>query len=110
MSMTDQPFAIPALLFFLVAVPLVVGVIPRNRIYGVRTLKTLSEDRIWYPVNRVAGITLMISSGVYGAVSVACPYDRLANDNFSTWGTHLAAFVIPLVISIGVATRFAKRF
>jgi uncharacterized membrane protein len=109
MSMTDQPFAIPALLFFLAAVPLVVGVIPRNRIYGVRTLKTLSEDRIWYPVNRVAGIALMISSVVYGAVAAVCPYDRLANGNFAVWGIHLAAFVIPLVITVGVVMRFVKR-
>ena len=107
--MTDQPFAIPALLLFLLSVPLVVGVMPRNRFYGVRTQRTLSEDRVWYPVNRVAGIALMISSGVYGAVAEVWPYDRLASDNFATWGIHLAAFVIPLIGGIGLAMRYAKR-
>ena len=108
--MTDQPFAIPTLLIFLVAVPLVAGVMPRNGFYGVRTQKTLSEDRVWYPINRLAGIALMISSGVYWAVAALRPYERQANDNFATWGIHLAAFVIPLIISLGLAKRYAKKF
>lgn len=108
--MNDQPFAIPALLLFLLAIPLVAGVMPRNRFYGVRTRRTLSEDRVWYPVNRAAGIAFIISSGVYGAVAAIRPYDRQASDNFTTWGIHLAAFVIPVIISIGLASRYAKRF
>ena len=107
--MTDQPFAIPALLLFLLAVPLVVGVIPRNRFYGVRTRRTLSGDSIWYPVNRVAGIAFIMSSLLYGVVTAVRPYDRQASDNFATWGIHLAAFVIPVIISIGLASRYAKR-
>ena len=107
--MTDQPFAIPAALFFLVAIPLVLGVIPRNRLYGVRTQKTLSKDRIWYAVNRLAGIALIASSGVYGVVATLWPYDRQASDNFATWGLHLIAFIAPLLCSLGLATRYAKQ-
>src|SRR5690242_7764989 len=107
--MTDQPFAIPAALIFLVAVPLVLAVVPRNRFYGVRTRKTLSEDRVWYPVNRIAGIAFMAASGVYGVVATVRPYDRQESDNFAIWGVHLVAFVVPLIISLGVVARYAKR-
>jgi hypothetical protein len=107
--MTDQPFLMPAMLLGVVALPLVLGVLPRNRLYGVRTQRTLSDDRVWYRVNRVAGLALLVSSGVYGAVAALRPYDRLAADNFTTWGLHLAAFVVPVIISLGLVTQYAKR-
>jgi predicted DNA repair protein MutK len=107
--MSTQPFAVPALLLLIAAVPLVMGVIPRNRIYGFRTTKTLSDDGVWYRVNRRAGMAIVIASGVYGAVAVACPYDRAAADNFSTWLLHLAAFVGPIIVGLGVAAWDAKR-
>ena len=107
--MLAQPFAIPAAIFFLLAIPLVLGLIPRNRFYGMRTPKTLSDDGVWYPVNRVAGVAIMIASGVYVPVAMNYPYDRAASDNFSTWAIHLFAFLLPLVAALGVAVWYAKR-
>ena len=68
----------------------------------------LVDDRVWYRVNRVAGVAVVFASGVYGAVAVTWPYDRSAGDNFATRGVHLAAFVVPLVIGLGVAVRNAR--
>jgi uncharacterized membrane protein len=107
--MFTQPFAVPAAILFLLAIPLVLGLIPRNRFYGMRTRTTLSNDRRWYSGNRVAGVAILLASGIYGAVAVAWPYDRTASDSFSTWAVHLAAFVVPLVIGLSVAHRYAKR-
>ena len=107
--MINQPFAIPALLLFIVSVPLVLGLIPRNRFYGVRTRKTLSEDRIWYAVNRLAAAVLMVGSVVYGLVALLVPYDRLVSDNFVKWGIHLAAFVVPIVIALTLTRAYARR-
>jgi uncharacterized membrane protein len=56
--MTHQPFFVPAVLIFVLAIPLVLGLIPRNRFYGVRTAKTLSRDDIWYRANRFGGRVL----------------------------------------------------
>jgi hypothetical protein len=106
--MPEQPFAVPAAALFILAVPLVLGLIPRNRFYGVRTALTFADDHVWYRVNRVAGVAVMLASGVYGSVAVAWPYDRSAGDNVATWGVHLAAFVVPLVIGLGVAVRNAR--
>jgi SdpI/YhfL family protein len=106
---TTQPFAIPALALFLVAVPLVLGLIPRNRFYGIRTAKTLSDDDVWYRVNRLGGVAVMVASAVYGGVAVVWPYDRSAPDNFSTWGLHLAGFIVPIIVGLSLAIRYAKR-
>jgi uncharacterized membrane protein len=106
--MFAQPFAIPALLLFVVAVPLVLGLIPRNRLYGFRTAKTLSDDGIWYRVNRLAGFAVMIAGVVYGAVAAAWPYDRAAPDNFSIWLLHLAAFAGPLVVGLAVSGWYSR--
>jgi uncharacterized membrane protein len=38
-----------------VAIPMVIGVVPPNRLYGFRTRKTLSSPEIWYRANRVSG-------------------------------------------------------
>jgi uncharacterized membrane protein len=103
--MFTQPFAIPALILLIVAVPLVLGVIPRNRLYGFRTRRTLTNDAVWYPVNRFAGFGIMIASAIYGAVAVARPYDR----DFSVWLLHLAAFAIPLVMAIIVSGWYSSR-
>jgi hypothetical protein len=103
--MFTQPFAIPALIFFIVAIPLAIGVIPRNRLYGFRTKRTLADDPVWYRVNRAAGFGIMIASAIYGTVAMANPYNR----DFSVWLVHLAAFAIPLIVALGVAARYAKR-
>jgi len=107
--MLTQPFAVPAMILFLIAIPLVLGLISRNRFYGVRTPKTLSDDKVWYRVNRLAGAAVMLAGALYGAVAVMWPHDRAASDNLSTWALHLAAFVAPLIVGIGVASWYAKR-
>jgi uncharacterized membrane protein len=104
-----QPFAVPALLLLIVAVPLVLGVIPRNRLYGFRTKKTLSDDGVWYAVNRFAGIAIMLASVVYALAARTWPYDRAAVDNFSIWLAHLAAFAGPLVVALIVSASYARR-
>jgi uncharacterized membrane protein len=101
----SQPFAIPALILFIVAMPLAIGIIPRNRLYGFRTRRTLADDAVWYPVNRFAGFGIMIASAIYGAVAAANPYNR----DFSVWLLHLAAFAIPLVIALSLSAVTVKR-
>src|SRR6185369_10223289 len=107
--MLTQPFALTAAILFLLAIPLVLCLNPRNRFYGMRTQTTLSDDRRWYAANRAAGVAIMLASGVYGAVAMAWPYERAASDSIWTWGMHLAAFVVPLVAGLSVAHRYAKR-
>jgi len=103
--MFTQPFAIPALILFIVGVPLAIGVIPRNRLYGFRTRRTLAYDAVWYPVNRMAGWGIMIATAIYAMVAIAHPYDR----DFAVWLLHLAAFTIPLALALIVSGWYLSR-
>ena len=80
--MTSQPFAVPALLWFIDGLPLLFDLIPCNRFCGVRTTKTLSDARLWYSVNRRAAAVIMLGSAVYGLIAALMPFDRSASDNF----------------------------
>ncbi len=42
-------------LLIALGLPMVLGRVPPNRLYGFRTPTTLARPDIWYPVNRVAG-------------------------------------------------------
>jgi hypothetical protein len=44
-----------ALPLILLSLPLWLGLVPRNYIYGFRVASTLKSDAIWYPVNTSAG-------------------------------------------------------
>jgi uncharacterized membrane protein len=54
-------YGVGGLLLALLAVPLLRGRVPRNRFYGFRTPKTLSDDRVWYAANRIAGRDLLVA-------------------------------------------------
>jgi hypothetical protein len=68
-------YVLPAL-FVIAAVPMALGKVPPNRVFGFRTPKTLSSPEIWYPANRIAG-WWMIAAGV-AAVCL----------NLVVWRTH----------------------
>lgn len=48
-------FSMIGLMYIILGVPLVLDKIKRNSFYGFRTEKTLSDDKYWFPVNKVTG-------------------------------------------------------
>ena len=44
-----------------ISIPLYLGKIKRNYYYGVRTLKTLSSDAIWFSANRDSGLYIIFA-------------------------------------------------
>jgi uncharacterized membrane protein len=48
-------------LFIGISIPLILEKVPPNSWYGFRVTKTLSNERIWYAANRVAGFDLMLA-------------------------------------------------
>ncbi len=107
--MFSQPFFIPSALIALLSLPLIFGWIPRQSIYGARTSKTLSSDEIWYPANRFAGVTLLVSSCIYLAVAWTLPdATTVTNIGLVVWFVHLGAFVIPLILSLLLIRSFLQ--
>jgi uncharacterized membrane protein len=106
--MTDQPFFVPSLLISAFAVPLVLGLIPRNRWYGIRTAQTLSDERAWYRSNRFGGWTFLLSGMIYFVIARVFPAPKPAGSDFALWGLHLCAFLLPLAASILLTMRYLK--
>lgn len=107
--MTIQPFLIPAVLILLFSIPLVSGIVPRNRFYGIRICRTLSTDDIWYPANRFGGWALIIASLFYLLITVLVPYNRDQLADFSIWSAHFGGFLIPLTTGIIITLLYIKK-
>jgi hypothetical protein len=58
------------------ALPMLLGKIPPNPIYGFRTAKTLSSPDIWYAANRIAGWFMIAAAAL-----ALC-------HNFAEWSMH----------------------
>jgi uncharacterized membrane protein len=107
--MIDQPFAIPSAVIGVAALPMVLALVPKNRLYGVRTKKTLSEDRIWFAANRLAGWLFLASSVIYLAFSAIWPMAGVKDPRFGLWALHLCMFAVPLLVSVAVTMRYTCR-
>jgi uncharacterized membrane protein len=105
----SQPFFVPALLLFLAAIPLVLGLVPPNALYGFRTSKTLTDDNVWYRSNRFGGWALLISGAVYFMIAKIYPTSGPDDSDFSLWLLHLGGFVLPLIASVLMTLRYAGR-
>ena len=104
-----QPFFVPAVVIAVVSLPLIFALIPKNRIYGIRTRKTMSDDRVWYAVNRLGGGLMLVSSVVYLVFAGLFPASGPHDPRFGLWMLHLGAFAAPLLISIIAVSGYARR-
>lgn len=107
--MTNQPFFIPAIIIAAAAIPLVLGIIPRNAGYGIRTKKTVADDQTWYKANRFGGWMFVFSSVIYLIVAKFHPASGPKDPDFSLWLLHLAAFVLPLLAGLLLTLRYTKN-
>ena len=64
-------FAGVGLLFVGLSIPLIRGRVPPNSTYGFRTAKSLSDPKIWYEINHISGVDLLIAGVLIMLGSVA---------------------------------------
>jgi hypothetical protein len=106
--MLNQPFFIPAVLFLILAVPLILGLLPRQWAIGLRTPKTLSDDTIWLRANRFAGWVMLCAGLIYLIFAWGMPCTAPCGVNFTQWLLHVGAFGLPLLIGIVLALRYVQ--
>lgn len=104
-----QPFFVPTVVIATASLPLIFALIPPNRIYGVRTRKTLSDDRVWYAANRLAGVLSLASCVAYLVFACLYPMNGPHDPRFGLWLAHLAAFAAPLLASLIAVTGYVRR-
>lgn len=107
--MKSQPFFIPAVVFAVISLPLILGVVPPNRIYGVRTRRTLASRTVWFRVNRVAGWGILAASLFYLEVTRSYPYVPAARGFYEVFLIHLGAWAVPLAAALFIASRYSKK-
>ena len=104
--MSSQPFFIPAIIILVASLPLILALIPPNRVYGVRTPETLNDPQLWYQVNRYGGWALLVSSLFYLVVAAFLPSVVSEVTLFGRWIVHVGAFAGPLLISLVLIRNF----
>lgn len=107
--MIHQPFFVPSALFVLLAIPLVLGWVPRNRFYGIRTRRALADDAAWYRINRGAAWSVIVSAAFYLGVAWLFPIPNPRDGDFHLWLVHLAAFGLPLLASFMLLGHAARK-
>ncbi len=83
----------------LIAIPMTLDKIPPNALYGFRTPRTLSDEKIWYPANRAAGRALALS-GIISAVGAVIAGAVIDDANHAMF-TAMGAFIVPLIVAVG---------
>jgi len=107
--MFSQPFFIPASIILMLTLPLILGFIPPNRIYGIRTLETLADKQRWYQANRFGGWILLVSSLLYLGVAARFPSTTAGETDLGRWIVHLVAFAGPLIVSLVLIRQYLKQ-
>jgi uncharacterized membrane protein len=101
-------FVAVGLVFAALGVPLLRGRVRPNFWYGCRTHKTLSDERIWYAVNRVTGRDLIIGGAcIFAAALAALAAGRAMNP--SARAIVLLSVLVLSVIWMAVDSRRVSR-
>ena len=91
----------------LIAVPLALRKVPRNRIYGIRTRRTLADDATWYDTNAYGGRCLLVASAV--TLVIVAVLHAVAVPPAVLTPACLAALVVPSLTAAILAVRHAGR-
>jgi hypothetical protein len=93
------------------SLPLILGRVPPNYVYGLRTYKTLAKPEIWYRANAFAG-TAMLAAGL--CTAAAGRVLRLLSGGASGGEEHLAGWatvagIVPPLLAGVVSIIYASK-
>jgi SdpI/YfhL protein family len=98
-------FVVSGLALVAVCVPLILGKIPPNGLYGFRVRKTMEHPEFWYPVNKYGGTRLLLASLLLVMAAVGYSYiPGIAPDVYSY--AVLATWVVPTTITLVGTFRY----
>jgi hypothetical protein len=104
-----QPFLVPSIMLTVLAIPLVLGLVPPNRGYGIRTTKTLSDRDIWRRANVFGGGAVGGASLVYIFVGRYFPMPPPGSSDLAAFGLHLGLWLGPLLVAGLLTHAYIKR-
>jgi len=86
------------------SLPLILGRVRPNPVYGFRTPRTLSSPEIWYPANAYAGRALFIASVISGICYWLAPDRMLVRT-----GAVLALLLVPMTVAMIASLLYLRR-
>ena len=95
---------VPCAIIAVVSIPLMLNVVPPNRVYGFRTQQTLTNRELWFRANRFAGCALFIASVTSAAVFAVHPEYASGRSLIG-----LVAFLVPLVAALVASFAYVRR-
>jgi hypothetical protein len=98
---------VPTALLAAAAVPLVLKLVPPNRLYGVRTCRTLADRDLWFRVNRFAGWAFLGAAALATCFYVADP--DLASGSSLSGVLALLGPVLAAIAATGAYSRGVGR-
>jgi len=96
------------LLLSALSIPLILGKIPPNGLYGFRVPQTLNNPDLWYPVNTYAGWRLLAAG--LGTILVALILYFIPGITLDAFALAcMCAFFLMLGVGLGQSLLFLKR-
>jgi uncharacterized membrane protein len=87
-----------AVLFLALGVPLMLGKVKRNGVYGARFPATMADDRVWDVVNRKCGVLFVAGGAVAGIVDLLAIVGVITQDV----GLYIAGALVIYILIVGV--------
>lgn len=87
-----------------VSVPLILKLVPPNRLYGFRTSQTLSDRTLWFRANHFAGWALLIAAIVSASVFLLRPEWAAGASPYG-----LVVFMAPLLGAVGATLAHLRK-
>jgi hypothetical protein len=96
-------FVASGLLVAGLSVPMILGKIPPNGLYGFRVKKTMENPQVWYAVNTYSGKWLLFAHLVFVLAAVGLyfvPNLSLDMYAYAVLGVWVAAFGVAIIASV----------
>jgi hypothetical protein len=98
-------FVISGALLAVLSIPMIMGKIPPNGLYGFRVKKTMENPDIWYPVNAYSGKWLMVVG--FGLALAAVGLFFVPSISLEVYSyTVLAVWVVLFAVAVIASIRF----
>ena len=95
---------VPCVIIAVASIPLILGVVPPNSVYGFRTRQTLANRELWFRANRFAGIALFIGAVTSAAIFLVHPEYASARSL-----TGLVVLLVPLITAVVGSIAYVRR-
>ncbi len=103
-----QVFLFGGVLLLILSIPLILGRVKPNSIYGFRTSRTLGDPDLWYPVNRYSGFWLLAA----GLGEILASLGLVGNPGLGLDAYAISVLIVFLILfctGLAMTIRFKRR-